>query len=139
MSSMTSVHVIAPHYSGCDNIIEPKCVIKVNSPSGDASDVDSLNLLKQEINQTLESEHDFAKWKLIVAAALGGVALGLDKSGSAHIWLLLLIPFACAYIDLHLSQYQARILVLAQFIRHYQASGHGEDVDNTLSDYEKYC
>lgn len=114
-------------------------MIKVNSPSGDASDVDSLNLLKQEINQTLESEHDFAKWKLIVAAALGGTALGLDKSSSAHIWLLLLIPFACAYIDLHLSQYQARILVLAQFIRRYQASGQGEDVDNALPNYEKYC
>lgn len=101
--------------------------------------MDSLNLLKQEINQTLESEHDFAKWKLIVAAALGGAALGLDKSGSAHIWSLLLIPFACAYIDLHLSQYHARILVLSQFIRRYQASGHGEDVDNTLPNYEKYC
>ena len=101
--------------------------------------MDSLNLLKQEINQTLESEHDFAKWKLIVAAALGGTALGLDKSGSGHIWLLLLIPFACAYIDLHLSQYQSRVLVLATFIRRYQASGHREDVDNTLPDYEKYC
>lgn len=101
--------------------------------------MDSLNLLKQEINQTLESEHDFAKWKLIVAAALGGAAMGLDKSNSAHIWLLLLIPFACAYIDLHLSQYQARILVLAQFIRRYQAIGQGEDVDNTLPDYEKCC
>ncbi len=101
--------------------------------------MDSLNLLKQEINQTLDAEHDFAKWKLIVAAALGGTALGLDKSGSAHIWLLLLIPFSCAYIDLHLSQYQARILVLAQFIRRYKASGQGEDLDNTLPDYEKYC
>jgi hypothetical protein len=101
--------------------------------------VDSLNLLKQEINQTLESEHDFAKWKLIVTAALGGAAMGLDKSGSAHIWLLLLVPFACAYIDLHLSQYQARILVMAQFIRQYEPSGHGEDVDYTLPRYEKYC
>jgi len=26
--------------------------------------LESLNLLKQEISQTLESEHDFAKWLL---------------------------------------------------------------------------
>jgi glycosyl hydrolase family 15 len=101
--------------------------------------VDSLNLLKQEINQTLESEHDFTKWKLIVASALGGAALGLAKTDNAHIWLILLIPFACAYIDLHLAQYQTRILVLAQFIRRYQPSGQGQDVDATLPAYEQYC
>ena len=101
--------------------------------------MESLNLLKQEINQTLESEHDFAKWKLIVVAALGGAALGLAKTDQPQVWLLLLIPFACAYIDLHLSQYQARILVLARFIRRYRPSPHTEDADTTLEDYEKYC
>jgi hypothetical protein len=106
---------------------------------GGAIIVESLNLLKQEINQTLDSEHDFAKWKLIVVAALGGAALGLAKTDQPQVWLLLLIPFACAYIDLHLSQYQARILVLAQFIRRYRPSPHREDADTTLEDYEKYC
>jgi Glycosyl hydrolases family 15 len=106
---------------------------------GGAIIVESLNLLKQEINQTLESEHDFAKWKLIVVAALGGAALGLAKTDQPQVWLLLLIPFACAYIDLHLSQYQARILVLAQFIRRYRSSPLSEDADTTLEDYEKYC
>jgi hypothetical protein len=101
--------------------------------------VESLNLLKQEINQTLESEHDFAKWKLIVVAALGGAALGPGKDAKPQAWILLFIPFACAFIDLHLSQYQARILVLAQFIRSYVPGGGAAVVDTTLRDYEEYC
>jgi hypothetical protein len=96
--------------------------------------MDSLNLLKQEINQTLEAEHDFAKWKLLVAAALGATALGLDKGGTPHYSLLLFIPFVCAYIDIHLYQYQARILVLAQFIRDYHPPLALPDT--VLQDYE---
>lgn len=98
--------------------------------------MDSLNLLKQEINQTLESEHDFAKWKLLVAAALGATALGLDKGGTPHYSLLLVIPFVCAYIDVHLYQYQARILVLAQFIRDYHPPLALPDT--VLQDYESW-
>lgn len=100
--------------------------------------MESLSLLKEEINQTLESEHDFAKWKLIVAAALGGAALGLEKDTSPRYWLLLFIPFACAYIDLHLCQYQARILVLARFIRDYSPAGGVKGSDKTLQDYERH-
>jgi hypothetical protein len=101
--------------------------------------MESLNLLKQEINQTIESEHDFAKWKLIVVAALGGAALGLNKTDLAQPWLILFIPFACAYIDLHLSQYQARMLVLAHFIRCYRFGSAAQDKDETLPRYEDYC
>jgi phosphorylase kinase alpha/beta subunit len=100
--------------------------------------MESLNLLKEEINQTLESEHDFAKWKLIVAAGLGATALGLGQGSTRQTWLLLFIPFACAYIDLHISQYQARILVLAQFIRRYYPTATGYGGDTALQDYEKY-
>lgn len=100
--------------------------------------MESLNLLKQEINQTMEDEHDFAKWKLIVAATLGAAALGFDKAAAPHYWLLLFIPYVCAYIDLHLYQYQARILVLAKFIRNYSAAG-AANADNALQDYEKNC
>jgi hypothetical protein len=100
--------------------------------------MESLNLLKQEINQTMESEHDFAKWKLIVVAGLGGTALGLSKDSHPVPWLLLFIPFVCGYIDLHLSQYQARILVLAQFIRGYRPAEGAAVSDNVLQDYEKY-
>jgi hypothetical protein len=99
--------------------------------------MESLNLLKQEINETIEAERDFSKWKLIVTAAIGAAALGLGTGSHPLYWLLLLIPFACAYIDLHLCQLQLRILVLAQFIREYPASG--TPPDTTLQDYEKRC
>jgi len=92
----------------------------------------TLDLLKQEINETMKSEHDFAKWKLIVVAGLGGAALGLGKE-SPHYWLMLCIPFVCAYIDLHSYQYQTRIMVLARFIRE-----HGKE-DPVLQAYEKLC
>ena len=99
--------------------------------------MDSLKLLKEEINQTTESEHDFAKWKLIVVAALGAAGLGLGKetanAGSAshdHYWLLIFIPFVCAYIDLHSYQYQTKIMVLARYIRE-----KGNE-DSVLQDYE---
>lgn len=100
--------------------------------------MESLKILKEEINQTFESEHDFAKWKLIVAAALGGTALGLDKEGHPHYWLLLFIPFACLFIDHYLCQYQQRILVLARFIRVYSPSEAVNGPDKTLQDYERY-
>jgi len=101
--------------------------------------METLNLLKQEINQAIESEHDFAKWKLIVVAGLGGTALGLGKEGDPHYWLLLFIPFACAYVDLHLYQTQERILVLAQFIRDYRPVSADEKGDTILQDYEANC
>src|SRR5215467_132017 len=92
----------------------------------------AAELLKQEINETMKSEHDLAKWKLIVVAGLGGAALGLGKD-QPHYWLMLCIPFVCAYIDLHSYQYQARIMVLARFIRE---ESHG---DPTLKAYEELC
>src|SRR5947209_12059355 len=112
--------------------------------------METLLLLKQEINQTMESEHDFAKWKLIVAAGLGGAALGLGKD-NPHYWLLFFVPFACAYIDLHLYQYQERIGVLARFIRNYKPpvaplpavsvppATPGTPPDTALQEYELTC
>jgi hypothetical protein len=52
----------------------------------------TLILLKEEINKTNEAEHDLAKWKLGVTAALGAAALGVGKDGSPPYWLLLSIP-----------------------------------------------
>lgn len=96
--------------------------------------MEALNLLKEEINETTKSEHDFDKWKLIVVAALGAAALGMGKDASEnHYWLMLCIPFVCAYIDLHSYQLQTKIMVIARFIRE-----HGEE-DATLQNYEKIC
>jgi hypothetical protein len=93
----------------------------------------TLSLLKQEINKTNEAEHDLAKWKLAVTAALGAAAFGLGQDGSAPYWLLLFIPFVCTYVDLFDYQYQLRILVTARFLRE-----HGQD-DAVLQAYEQEC
>lgn len=90
-------------------------------------------LLKKEINQTVESLHDFAKWKLIVTAAIAAAALGLTSSASRPLyWLLLFIPFTCAYIDLNCYQYQIRITVISRFLRQLAQ-------DPILEDYERMC
>jgi len=93
----------------------------------------SLRLLKEEINKVNEAEHDLAKWKLAVTAALGAAAFGLGKTGTAPYWLLLFVPFVCAYIDLFDYQYELRILVIARFLRE-----HGES-DKVLQEYEVEC
>jgi hypothetical protein len=92
----------------------------------------ALTLLKQEINQTMEAEHDLAKWKLGVTAALGAAAFGLAQNNPKH-WLLLFVPFVCAYIDLYAYQCQFRIRVIAGFLR-----DHAEG-DTVLQRYEQEC
>jgi hypothetical protein len=90
-------------------------------------------LLKKEINQTVESLHDFAKWKLIVTAAIAAAALGLMGQGNQPVyWLLLFIPYACAYVDLNCYQYQIRITVISRFLRQLCE-------DKALGDYERLC
>jgi len=101
--------------------------------------METLRLLKQEINDTEQLEHDFAKWKLIVAASLGGAALGLGEE-HPHYWLLLFIPFVCAYIDLHCYQYEERVVVISRFLSLYrQRSGAQDEDDAALQAYETHC
>ena len=92
----------------------------------------ALNLLKQEINTTAEAERDLAKWKLAVTAALGAAAFGLAEHVPEY-WLLLFVPFVCAYIDLYAYQMQLRILVIARFLREH---AEGEPI---LQKYEEEC
>jgi hypothetical protein len=92
-----------------------------------------LTLLKEEINKTQEAEHDLAKWKLGVTAALGSLAFGLTKDSNPNYWLLLFIPFVCAYIDLYAYQYQSRIAVIARFLRENPSD------DPLLQTYEMAC
>jgi len=89
-------------------------------------------LLKEEINQTLESLHDFAKWKLIVTSVIAGAALGLTPGSTARSWLVLFIPYACAYVDLNCYQYLIRITVIARCLRQ-----HGSE--DLLHRYEELC
>lgn len=91
----------------------------------------TTQLLKKEINQTIESLHDFAKWKLIVTAAIAAAALGLTGPNASPVyWLLLFIPLACAYVDLNCYQYQIRITVISRYLRQ-------QSKDDTLEGYEQ--
>jgi len=92
----------------------------------------TLQLLKQEINQSTDTLHDLAKWKLIVVSALAAAALGLTPSGHGHYSLVLLIPYACAYVDLNCYQHLIRIAVIARFLREH-------DGDESLQHYERQC
>ena len=89
-------------------------------------------LLKEEINKTQDAEHDLAKWKLGVTAAMGAAAFGLSKDNSPSYWLLFLVPFVCAYVDLYDYQYRLRTLVIAKFLR--ERAG-----DPVLAEYEERC
>ena len=94
----------------------------------------SGSLLKQEINKTLESLHDFSKWKLIVASALAATAFGLSESSKSFApWLFIFVPYACTYVDLNSYQYLLRIFLLSKVLR-----SHFSD-DPLLSAYEKEC
>jgi hypothetical protein len=92
----------------------------------------ALNLLKQEINATSKAAHDLAKWKLVVTAALGAAAFGLAQNNPKY-WLLLFVPFVCAYIDLFDYQLQLRILVIARFLQKHREG------DGLLQRYEQEC
>ena len=100
--------------------------------------MESVKLLKEEINSTLDSLHDFAKWKLIVTAALASAALGLTSGakGVPPYWLLLFVPFACAYVDLNSYQYLIRIFVIARFLRKHRTEDPEEQI---LAAYEQQC
>jgi hypothetical protein len=90
-------------------------------------------LLKEEINETVANEHSLAKWKLAISGLLGAAAFGLWKeSGATHYWLLIFIPYVCAYIDLYLYQDYLKIQVIARFLREH-------DEDPILQAYEREC
>jgi hypothetical protein len=96
----------------------------------------SSAVLKQEINETQQAQHDLAKWKLLVTAALGAAAFGFTGNigdvSKTNRWLLFFIPFVCAYVDLYDYQYRLRVLVIAKFLREKGA-------DPELKEYEKVC
>ncbi len=94
--------------------------------------MESNEIIKQETRFSVESLHDFAKWKLIVASALATVGLGLTStSPQGKAWALLLIPYACAYVDLYSYQDLIRIIVVSQFFL--------ESEETTLRAWERHC
>jgi hypothetical protein len=93
--------------------------------------METTQLIKQETIFSLESSRDFAKWKLIVASGLAAAGLGLYSFKAAPS-LLLLIPFACAYVDLYSYQDLIRVTVVSRFFQEYKD-------DQLLAAWEEHC
>jgi len=87
--------------------------------------------LRDEIVESQKMRADLLKWKIILVAALGAVALGLesvsDKANGdnpplAHEYMLCLIPPVCLYVDLLCSHLNLRIMVIARYFQFVSAT-----------------
>jgi len=84
----------------------------------------AFNILRTEIIETQKTGADFVKWKLIAAAAVASLAIGVgqhgDKADPDLRLLVCLIPLICAYADLMSTDLAIRILSLAAYMRDQQ-------------------
>jgi len=78
---------------------------------------DSLVALRNEIIASQKARMDFLKYKLLAIAGLGSIGLGFSGSQTGiNNYLLCIIPFVCAYVDLLCYHNDMRILVIANFL-----------------------
>lgn len=91
--------------------------------------------LRTEIIESQKFKVDLLKWKLLLAAGLGGAGLGgaglgaaaqtaaragdqaAAQAGSGMPLLLALIPLVCAFVDVVCYHNDLRIMVIARFLR----------------------
>ncbi len=85
--------------------------------------MDGVNALRQEIVETSAQVLGLAKWKLVVAAAIGAVALGLNGAAQPApvrllepFYLLCLVPLVCLYCDMLLLNGLIRIKAIGLFL-----------------------
>lgn len=95
-----------------------------------------MDKLREEIIEAEKARADLLRWKLVITATLGGVALGLSGTSGATPILLLGVPLACVYVDLLCNHMNLRIQLIAQYLRHHQQAG--EDDAAIFEGYEKY-
>ena len=91
--------------------------------------------LREEIVECQRARAEFIRWKLILVAAVGAVALGVGQGTTATPLpaLLALIPLICVYVDSVCLHNDARIMVIAAFFR-----GSAE-VSRAGKAYETFC
>lgn len=89
--------------------------------------------LRDEIVESQKVRADLFKWKIILVATLGSLALGIESGRSSgdpatavaapasHQYLLCLIPLVCLYVDILCSHLNLRILVIGRYLQYVAA------------------
>lgn len=79
-----------------------------------------LAALRSEIVQAQQMGSDFLKWKLIGAASVASLGLGLGMPSQVILSdasvLICLIPLICAYVDLARLDLVVRVVAIARFL-----------------------
>src|SRR5262245_47500719 len=97
--------------------------------------------LRAEIVEAQKARADLFKWKIIMVAALGSIALGLgvkDTASNPRVssdYLFCLIPLVCLYVDILCSHMNLRMLVIGHYLR--LAYLRGESVNDAA--YEDFA
>lgn len=103
--------------------------------------------LRDEIVESQKARGDLFKWKIILVATLGAIALGFESAADevkaktvapafAHEYLLCLIPLVCLYVDLLCSHLNLRILVIGRYLR---VATRGVDAAEREAEYERFA
>ncbi|CAK8713461.1 hypothetical protein GCAAIG_02780 [Candidatus Electronema halotolerans] len=83
---------------------------------------DEITSLREEIVESQKARMDFLKYKLIAIASLGAIGLGFNGNTTGWAmepdYILCIIPFVCAYVDLLCYHNNIRILVVACFLNY---------------------
>jgi hypothetical protein len=89
---------------------------------------------RDEIVEGLKARADLYKWKIILVAGLGAAGSGLVGTSHKSQWgyLLALIPWICAYVDLLSKDQTLRIVALTRYL--YLVSR----VENKKENYLEY-
>jgi hypothetical protein len=85
-----------------------------------------MDSLRKEIVESQKMRVDLMKWKLILIAGIGGVAIGLTeklpKDFDSRL-LLCLLPIANIYVDLMCRHLTLRILVIGRYLHYCYLNG----------------
>jgi hypothetical protein len=73
------------------------------------------NALRGEIVECQKAKAEFIRWKLIIVAAIGGAAFGLNDTAGQPA-LMALIPLVCVYVDSVCVHNDSRIMMIATFL-----------------------
>ena len=90
--------------------------------------------LRLEIIESQKIQADYLKWKLISVATLASIAIGVSgnsTNGEAE-FLLCIVPFCCAYIDIISLHVMMRILTIGAYFKR-----SGCDYESFVEDVRK--